>query len=188
MSCELPADITRILNDLDSKDRCAVADLLPVVYADLRRLVDSFFRKERRDHTLQPTALVHEAYVRLMNGDGRNYESREHFYRTAAVVMRHILIHHARDRAAQKRGGDFERVRLADDLAAEVPEELDLVALDGAITRLAGLDARQAEIVCLRFFAGLTVEETAATLKVSKRTVEQDWTMAKAWLWRELKN
>jgi RNA polymerase sigma-70 factor (ECF subfamily) len=188
MHTDVPADVTRILNDLDSKDRQAVASLLPVVYADLRRLADSFFRRERNDHTLQPTALVHEAYLRLMGRRDGKFESREHFFRVAAVVMRHILVRHARDRGRLKRGGDVERVPF-DEAQAAAPgglPDVDLIALDEALTRLANVDPRQSRIVELRFFAGLSAAETAEVLGVSKRTVEDDWALAKAWLWREM--
>ncbi len=188
MQTDVPVDITRFLSDLDSGNRRAVAELLPVVYADLRRMADSFFRKERRDHTLQPTALVHEAYLRLVDGKGEGYQNREHFFRVAAVVMRHILIKHARARGAQKRGGEQERVPLAEEMAVELPSDVDLLALDEALTKLGELDARQAQVVELRFFAGLSVEESAEVLGVSKRTVEGDWQLARAWLWRALKD
>jgi len=186
MHTDVPVDVTRILNDLDSKDRQAVASLLPVVYADLRRLADSYFRRERADHTLQPTALVHEAYLQLMGRRDEKFDSREHFFRAAAVVMRHLLVRHARDRGRLKRGGDNERVPFDEALAGIDLPDVDLIGLDEALTRLADVDRRQSQIVELRFFAGLSVAEVAEVLGVSKRTVEDDWTLAKAWLWREM--
>jgi RNA polymerase sigma factor (TIGR02999 family) len=186
MHTDLPADITRILNDLDIKDRRALGDLLPVVYADLRRLADSFFRRERADHTLQPTALVHEAYMQLMGRREGGFDSREHFFRAAAVVMRHILVRHARDRGRLKRGGGVERVPLDDAAIGVAAPDVDLIALDEALTRLAAFDRRQSQIVELRFFAGLSVAEVAECMGLGKRTVEEDWSLAKAWLWREM--
>jgi RNA polymerase sigma factor (TIGR02999 family) len=186
MDVALQSDLTRVLNDLDSGDRKAAADLLPMVYADLRRLADSFFRDERRDHTLQPTALVHEAYLRLMQGKGGTFENRGHFFRVAAVVMRHILIKHARDRGRDKREGNHDEIPLADDVAITVGPDIDLIAMDEALKKLTIIDPRQGQIVELRFFAGMTVAEVAEVLAVSKRTVEEDWSMARAWLWREM--
>jgi len=182
----LPADLTQVINRMDRQDRGAISALLPAVYADLRRLADSFFSRERQDHTLQPTALVHEAYVHLMNRAGGQYESRIHFFRAAAVTMRHILLQHARDRKRLKRGGDAQRIPLTDDVAAIEEGDIDFIALDEALIRLGELDSRQAQLVELRFFAGLTVAETAELLGVSRRTAEEEWTLAKAWLWREM--
>jgi RNA polymerase sigma-70 factor (ECF subfamily) len=186
MGDELPVDLTRVVNDLDSKDRPAVEALLPMVYADLRRLADSFFQRERDDHTLQPTALVHEAYLRLVKAVDGKYESRVHFFRAAAVTMRHILLNHARDHARLKRGGDMDRVTLTDHAAPAGEDSVELLSLDEALKKLALRDARQAQIVELRFFAGLSVAEAADVIGVSKRTAEDDWALAKAWLWREM--
>lgn len=186
MASQLPADVTRILADLSDEDRSAMSRLLPLVYADLRRMADGLFRRERADHTLQPTALVHEAYLRLMNGSNAQWQNREHFFRAAAVVMRHILVNHARDRRRLKRGGAAGREPLDETVAAFEDRAVDLVALDEALQRLAALDARQASIVELRFFAGLTMPDVADLLNVSLRTVENDWALARAWLLREV--
>jgi RNA polymerase sigma factor (TIGR02999 family) len=184
----VPDDLTRVINDLDSRDRHAMAELLPLVYADLRRLADSFFGHERADHTLQPTALVHEAYLRLADSAGGPYENRAHFFRAAAITMRHILLQHARNRVRQKRGGGVQRVGLSEDLAVTGDGGVDLLELNDALEKLARLDARQAQIVELRYFTGLSVAEVAEILDVSKRTIEDDWTLAKAWLWREMRD
>jgi RNA polymerase sigma factor (TIGR02999 family) len=186
-NAEPPADLTRVISELNHQDREAVAELLPVVYADLRRLADGFFQCERADHTLQPTALVHEAYLRLIQSQG-GFKDRAHFFRTAAMVMRHILCEHARGRGRQKRGGDRrQRQDLDETLVAADDQKTDVLELDEALQRLTAMDARQGQIVELRFFAGLSVAEVAELLGVSKRTVEEDWTLAKAWLQRELK-
>lgn len=186
LSDELPSDITRVLNEVDQVDRHAISVLLPIVYSDLRRLAASFFRSGHPEHTLQPTALVHEAFLRLVDGDRAGFCSREHFFRTAAVVMRHILVNRARDRGRQKRGGGWERQALHEFAETQDDRAIDLERLDAAMTRLADQDQRQARIVELRFFAGLSVAETAEVLGVSHRTIEREWTFAKAWLSREL--
>jgi RNA polymerase sigma-70 factor (ECF subfamily) len=186
MIAQPPGDVTRILADLCGQDRTVMAELLPLVYEDLRRLADGLFSHERRDHTLQPTALVHEAYLRLMQQSPERWQSREHFFRAAAVVMRHILVNHARDRRRLKRGGAANQVPLDDGLAVFEERAIDLVALDEALSRLAEFDKRQAQIVELRFFAGLSPAEVGEVLGVSPRTVEGDWALARAWLLREI--
>jgi RNA polymerase sigma-70 factor (ECF subfamily) len=183
-----PGDVTRILADLNGQERAQMADLLPLVYDDLRRLADGLFRQERPDHTLQATALVHEAYLRLMQRLPAQWHSREHFFRAAAVVMRHILVNHARDRRRLKRGGMAGEVPLSESLAVFEERAVDLVALDEALMRLAELDKRQAQVVELRFFAGLSEAEVANVLGVSTRTVEGEWALARAWLLREVRS
>jgi RNA polymerase sigma factor (TIGR02999 family) len=177
------ADLTQVLAEISNEPPAKVAErLLPVVYDELRALARKYLRSERADHTLQPTALVHEVYMRLVDQSRVDWKGRTHFYAVGAAAMRRILIDHARARKRGKRGGDWQRVVLDQaDLEQEVGN-VDLIALHDALETLASLDEQQARIVELRFFAGLTVEETAHVLGVSKRKVEGDWTHAKAWL------
>lgn len=183
----LPSDVTRLLNAASSGDAVAMSSLFDVLYRELRRLAVAAMRAERRDHTLQPTALVHEAFMRLAD-EHTSLQNRHHFFGVAAIAMRRILVEHARARHAAKRGGHAPRVAIDDvDVpAAEVADGLDIAALDDALTRLSAIDGRQARIVELRFFAGLTVEETAAVTGLSPRTVKRDWRMSRAWLRREM--
>jgi len=167
--------------DLEARDR-----LLPIVYDELRRQAARELRGERAGHTLQPTALVHEVYLRLAQPRRVPWESRAEFFAAAAQAMRRILVDHARKRAAAKRAGNWTRIELADDVAIEGKPELDLLALDDALEGLAELDPRHARIVELRFFGGLSVAETASVLKVSTATVKRDWSFARAWLLRRL--
>jgi RNA polymerase sigma factor (TIGR02999 family) len=174
------------LGRLDAGDRDAIAELAPLVYNELHALAAHYLRHERNDHTLQPTALVNEAWLRLASREDPRWENRRHFYRAAAIVMRSILVNHARDRRRLKRGGQSKRVPLDDALLAFEDRAVDLIALDDALTKLALLDPRQIDIVELRFFAGLTIKETAETLGVSPRTVDADWSLARSWLQREM--
>jgi len=167
-------------------DRQSVDSLLPVVYQELRRLAASYIRRERPGQTLQPTALVHEAYLRLMKDKPGRWHNRAHFCAIAAHSMRQILIERARARGAQKRGGARHRVTLDEALVAGGERSIDLVALDEALERLAAFDPEQARLVELRFFGGLTVEETAEAMNISPATVKRHWTVACAWLAREL--
>ena len=170
-------------------DRQSVESLLPIVYQELRRLAASYLRRERPGQTLQPTALVHEAYMRLLKDRPERWQNRAHFSAIAAHAMRQILIERARARDALKRGGGQPRVTFDEGLQAAVPERsIDMVALDAALTRLAGLDAGQARIVELRFFGGLSIEETADAMGVSPATVKRHWAVARAWLARELES
>jgi RNA polymerase sigma factor (TIGR02999 family) len=175
--------VTRVLADLSGADRREVFDrLLPLVYDELRGLARAKLRHERQGHSLQATALVHEAYIRMLGADSPSWNDRGHFFRAAAEAMRRILIDHARRRGRAKRGGGRIQVTLGDvQVGTGLPLE-DLLALDEAIQRLEGQDPRMAEIVRLRFFAGLSVEETAETLDVSERTVKREWAVARAWL------
>ena len=157
---------------------------MPVVYAELRRRAAAYLRRERRGPTLRPTDLVHEAYLRL-NGQHAGFENREQFFGVAASLMRRILVDHARSRAAGKRRGDL-RVTLADDVAATGAHEADVIDVDRALNELAALDERQARLVELRFFSGLTAEEAAAALAISLATANREWAFAKAWLFRRL--
>jgi RNA polymerase sigma factor (TIGR02999 family) len=161
-------------------------ELFPLVYAELRRIAAREMRREKPGRTLQTTALVHEAYLRLLKDASLSFESRAHFLGVAARAMREILIEHARARSARKRGGGAVRLTL-DDLVAPVSSpSIDVLALDEALQRLARLDERHARVVELRYFGGLSVEETAAALELSPATVKRDWTLARAWLFREL--
>ena len=164
-----------------------VAELVSMLYDDLHRLASYYFRRERPEHTLQPTALVHEAYLRLVAQKGVVWKNHDHFLGVAAQVMRRILVDHARNRGAAKRGGAIRKIPL--DHAAALAEERapDLLALDATLSRLASLDAQQARVVELRVFGAMTVEETAGVLGISTATVKREWRMAKAWLSRELR-
>lgn len=180
-----PSDVTRLLQQLGRHD-AAAADLLPMVYETLRSIARARLRRERPDHTLQATALVHEAYVRLLGSEPVPWEHRAHFFAVASEAMRRVLIDHARRHRSKKRGGDRAAVPLSVlDLAA--PSDLEqTLALDEALTRLEAEDAKAAQVVKLRFFAGLDVEETAAALGVSERTVAREWAFARARLFELL--
>lgn len=178
--------VSRLVAQSAAGDAAAAAELFPIVYEELRRLAASALRRERTDHTLQPTALVHEAFLRLAETPGASWESRAHFVAVAARVMRRVLVDHARGRNALKRGNGEIRVPIDDVDVPAVGQDVDLVALDDALARLAILDERQARIVELRFFGGLSVPETAALIGASERTVKRDWQVARAWLTREL--
>ena len=181
---------TQLLARAKSGDDKAVSKLMPLVYDELRRLAASYIRRERPGQTLQATALVNEAYIRLISEKAHNWQNRTHFLAIAALSMRQILVQRARRRNAAKRGGDPERITLDEQLlpAAESggPGDVDVLALDAALTRLGELDERQAKVVELRYFGGLTVEETAEALEISPATVKRHWTLARAWLKREL--
>ena len=181
-----PSDVTRLLDELRSGDRHALDRLLPLVYAELRQIAARALRDERGGHTLQPTALVHEAYLRMAGGENVPWQNRAHFLGCAARVMRNVLVDHARARRAGKRGGGGARVTLSEALGLADSRDLDLVALDDALTALAETDEQKARIVELRYFGGLGEVEVAEVLGVSERTVRRGWTMAKAWLRREM--
>ncbi len=182
------SDVTRILNDAGSGSPAAAAELMPLIYEQLHAIARHRMAAERPGHTLQATALVHEAYLRLLGNTKLAWTRRAHFYLAAAEAMRRILIEHARKRGRIKRGGEQRRVPLGVvDLAADENCE-QIVALDGAVRRFEKEDARATDIVRLRFFAGLSVEETAQALGLSKRTVLRDWAYARAWLYRALEN
>jgi RNA polymerase sigma factor (TIGR02999 family) len=185
-------DITALLKAWGQGDRAALDELTPLVYGQLRRLAGRYLRKERAGHSLQTTALVHEAYLRLVRADDAEWHDRVHFFAVCANVMRRILVDHARKRASAKRGGPAVELGGADvDLeqlpAHESERAIELVALDDALTALAAIDPRRARVIELRFFGGLSVEETAAALDVSPQTVMRDWKLARAWLTRELR-
>jgi len=182
-------EIVSRLKNAEGADRASAEDLLPHVYDELRMLARRYLSRERPGHTLQPTALVHEAYIKLVDQSKVDWQGRTHFFAVGAKVMRHLLIDHARGKGRAKRGGGRQRVTLADGMTPFGGRELDaedLLALNEGLDRLAELDARQAKVVELRFFGGLTVPEVALILEVSQRTVEGDWAHARAWLKREL--
>ncbi|MCM3869406.1 MAG: sigma-70 family RNA polymerase sigma factor [Pyrinomonadaceae bacterium] len=182
-----PPDITQMLIDWSNGDQEALDRLMPVVYAELRRQAARHLRHERPGHTLQPTDLIHEAYLRLIDQKNVRWQNRAHFYAVAAQSMRRILVDHARRRHRAKRGGSGIALPLEEGLlVATGKSEVDLLDLDEALTRLAAIDVRQSQIVELRFFSGLSIEETAAVIGVSRTTVKDDLNMAKAWLRREL--
>jgi len=179
-------NITQLLKDWGEGNRQVLDELMPMVYDELRRQAARHLRKERPNHTLQTTALIHEAYLKLI-GQEVNWQNRSHFFAIASQAMRRILVDHARTRHREKRGGIGENLPLEEALAAGAEgKRLDLVELDEALTRLAKLDERQAKIVELRYFSGLSIDETAEVLGVSNSTVRADWTMAKAWLKNEI--
>ena len=179
------ASVERLFDRLESGDSGAVTELMPLVYDELRRLARRYVRQERAP-SIQATDLVHEAYLRLARDRPRRWQGRTHFLAIAAIGMRRVLVERARARGARKRGGDRVQVTLDDALVAGPGATVDLLALDRALSSLAALDARQARIVELRFFGGMTVEETAEATGVSPATVKRDWTLARAWLQREL--
>jgi RNA polymerase sigma factor (TIGR02999 family) len=179
-------NVTMLLKQLSSGNKNAVAELVPLLYDELRRMASHYLQRERPGHTLQATALVHEAYLRLVDQKDVEWQNRSHFFGVAAQQMRRILVDHARAHHAAKRGGPFPKISL--DEALGIPERRtgDLLELDEALTHLASIDAQQVRIIELRFFAGLTVEETAELLDISPATVKREWTTAKAWLSREI--
>jgi RNA polymerase sigma-70 factor, ECF subfamily len=180
-------DVTLLLSALTRGDEGAASKLVPVVYDELRRLAGAYMRRERVDHTLQATALVHEAYLRLVEQRSVNWQSRAHFFGVAAQLMRRILIDHARGHLRQKRGGDEKKVSLDEAFVFSEQQADELLAVDDSLNQLAKIDPRQAKIVEMRFFGGLSVEEAAEALGVSPKTVKRDWSVAKAWLYADLK-
>jgi RNA polymerase sigma factor (TIGR02999 family) len=181
-----PEEVTVLLKAMTSGDENAPEKLLPIIYNDLRRLAGAYLSNERKDHTLQPTALVHEAYIRLVDWENVSWQNRAHFFAVAAQVMRRILVDHARGKKAEKRGGFEQLLSLDEAVGFQEKKDVDLVALDDALNELEKSDPRQAKIVELRFFGGLTIEETAEALRISPATVKNEWAFAKAWLRVEL--
>lgn len=179
-------DVTRLLKAWSGGDQQALNDLLPAIYQEVRKLARSYLRRERADHTLQATALVNEAYLRLVDQRDVQWNNRTHFFGIAAQVMRRVLVDHARMRNAGKRGAGERAVLLDEALVAAPDEQLDLLRLDDALGALGDLDPRQAKIVELRFFGGLSIEETAEVMSLSPATVKREWAAARAWLRREL--
>ena len=180
--------ITELLAHWSKGDVQAREALMPLVYDELRRLAASYLRRERMDRTLQPTALVHEAYVRLVQEKSVSWQSKSHSFSVCAKLMRRILVDHARGHLANKRGAGAPKIALTEAVVMSQEQPADLIALDESLTRLAALDPQCSRAVELRVFAGLTVEETAEVLKISPATVKRDWAVAKAWLLREIEN
>jgi RNA polymerase sigma factor (TIGR02999 family) len=183
---QTPENVTQLLIGWSKGDKEALDKLLPLVYNELHRQAAAYLRRERAGHTLQTTALIHEAYVRLVDQKNVHWQNRAHFFGIAAQLMRRILVDHARTKKRVKRGGSDIRVSLSEVTIKAKARDLDIVALDEALERLAQIDEQQSRIVELRFFSGLTVEETAEVLGISPATVKRDWSMAKAWLHREI--
>jgi RNA polymerase sigma-70 factor, ECF subfamily len=181
-----PEDVTRLLEAVRAGEQGALDRLLPLVYDELHRIAARYARRERTGHTLQPTALVNEAYLRLADHADKAWQNRAHFLAVAAQTMRHILVDYARARQAGKRGGALARVTLEEAVAAAPERDVDLLALDDALARLSSLDPQLARLVELRYFGGLTIRETAEVLNVSPKTVEREWDSAKLWLRREI--
>jgi RNA polymerase sigma factor (TIGR02999 family) len=184
---EPTAGVTQLLVQAGRGDRAALDEMLPLVYAELRRLANFYLTKERRDHTLQPTALVHEAYMRLVDQKHVDWKNRAQFFGLAAEMMRRILMNHARDRAAGKRGGKAERVSLSKVDRASPMKDMDLLALDEALNQLTAMDPRKSKIVEMKFFSGLTTEEIAEILQISEATVKREWALSRAWLFKWVK-
>jgi RNA polymerase sigma factor (TIGR02999 family) len=182
----LSHNITHLLKEWSAGDQRALDELTPLVYEELRHRAARYLRRERPNHTLQTTALIHEAYLRLVDAKDVQWQGRAHFFAIAANLMRRILVEHARRRNADKRGGSFIRVPLDEAVAVAKEVDVDLLAIDEALDRLAAIDPQQARVIELRFFSGLSVEETAEALGVSPKTVKRDWSMARAWLRREI--
>jgi RNA polymerase sigma factor (TIGR02999 family) len=181
-----PMEITQLLLAWGRGEQAALDQLTPLVYDELRRLAHRYMRREQPGHTLQTSALVNEVYLRLVDSSHVRWQNRLHFFAVSAQLMRRILVDFARSRHNLKHGGDVQRVSLNEALLVSHESSTDLVALDDALKALAALDARQSQVVELRFFGGLSVEETAELLHVSEGTVRRDWSLAKAWLHREL--
>lgn len=188
MTASNPLELTQLLIAWSNGDADALEQLTPLVYSELRRLAHRYMNRERKGHTLQTTALVHEAFLRLINFPQENWQNRTHFYAIAANMMRRILVDYARTNLRTKRGGETVRVALEDTeiLIHESRFDVDILALDAALEKLAAMDPRRARVVELRFFGGLSVEETAQILSVAPDTVVRDWRVAKAWLYRSL--
>ena len=179
-------NITHLLKEWSDGDERALDKLTPLVYEELRWQASRYLRRERRGHSLQTTALINEAFLRLIDARDIHWQDRAHFFAIAANLMRRVLVDHARRRDAEKRGGSPLRLTLDEGLAVAKETDVDLLAIDEALDRLAQIDPQQARVVELRFFSGLTVDETAAALGVSPKTVKRDWSVARAWLRREI--
>lgn len=178
--------VTLLLEAIHRGEESATQELFALVYNELRRMARSRMARESPGHTLQPTALVHEAYIRLFKEEGAGFENRAHFFAAAGEAMRRILIEHARKKMSAKRQGQLQRIELDETMAVQVPDSDQLTALDEALLRLEQIDRQMSDVLKLRFFVGLTVAETAAALGISPRTVDRQWTAARAWITREI--
>lgn len=181
-----PGEVTQLLLELKRGNKTAEERLIPLVYGELRRIARIHLRREGPQHSLQPTALVHEAYIRLTGAKDVDWHNRSHFFAVSATIMRRILVDHARNSHARKRGDGWDAVSLNEGILPSPDRAPEILALDGALERLAQLDERQSKIVELRFFAGMNEDETGVALGISSRTVKRDWRLAKAWLFKEL--
>lgn len=179
--------ITLLLVDWSKGDKYALEQLMPLVYDELRRMARNYMRKQPSGHTLQTTELIHEAYLKIAAGEEKQWQNRAHFFGVAAKAMRHILVDYARSKSRDKRGGWQERVTLVEAVAVSNGRSEEIVALDDALNQLAVLDERKVNVVEMKFFGGLTVEEIARVLKISPETVKRDWNFAQTWLLRELR-
>jgi RNA polymerase sigma factor (TIGR02999 family) len=184
----IPGDVTQLLVQWKGGDRESLDRLIPLVYKELRLIAQRFLRQERPGHTLQSTALVHEAYMRLVDQSRTNWQNRAHFFGVAATIIRNILVDHARARQATKRGGPMPTLSLEEAVALPRKRDLELIAVDDALLSLSQFDPQQSRIVELRFFGGLTIEETSEVLRISESTVKRDWILAKTWIGRALAN
>jgi len=188
VSGELPQEVTQLLRAWRRGDQAALEKIIPLVYEELHRLAHHYMRREHGARTLQTTAVVNEAYLRLVDAREVEWKDRVHFFAVSATLMRRILVEAARSRGRHKRGGDVKKIQFDETLPLPPQRGSDLVALDDALTALAVMDERKAKVIELRFFGGLSVEETAEALSVSPDTVMRDWRLAKVWLWREMKH
>lgn len=186
MSASLPNDVTRLLGQWSGGEDAALDDLMPLVYEELRRIAHAHMARERGDHTLQATALVNEAYLRLKQQNAAQWQNRAQFFAVAAQMMRHILVNYARRKKRDKRGGDATHVTLHEHLVGTGEKADEMVALDDALQKLEQIHKRKSDVATLRFFGGLSVHETAEALAVSEETVTRDWRFARAWLQKEL--
>ena len=187
MCPDTSAQITKLLDNWHQGDQKARDELIPLVYQELRRMARQWLWRQRADHTLQSAALVNEAYLRLVQQKSPQWQNRAHFFGVAAQIMRNILVDYARNRLAAKRGGGARRVSLETEFGPARQPEIDLLALDDALNKLARLDEQQGRLVELRYFGGLSIEETAEVMGISPATVKREWATARAWLQRELK-
>ncbi len=183
-----PNDVTKLLADWSGGDGAALEQLMPLVYEELHRMAKRYMNSQPSGHTLQTTALIHEAYLKLADNPEKQWENRAHFFAVAAQAMRHILVDHARSRRSEKRGGETQMISLEEAAIISNERVEEVIALDEALKSLEKQDARKGRVVELRYFGGLSVEETAEILKISPETVMRDWRFAKTWLLRELSN